>query len=285
MPVKISQNDLLLRLIKDVNDIRANLRRMLGTINLPLFDINNENTPTVLSADQNNYAPGNYDVLRLSSSQSVSITGLSGGIKGRKLTIYNDGDYSITFMHASLSSTAANRFRFSSGFDAALPPEANISFYYDDSNQRWIDADRTASGPVFAFATTGLDNQVITANVFTEINLTNTIYDPYSSVDLTDNEFTIKFSGVYMVEFSLFVNGPDMADVYCLTQVRKNTVELRSNVEYMQFVNGDNMSKNLYFIDYLEEGDVLDFYIEHSNTAPPGEVNVSYVVAAITKVN
>lgn len=284
MPTNVNQNSLLMRLVRDVNEIRANLRRIVGTVNLPLFDINNENTPTQLTADQNNYAPGNYDVLRLSGSLSVSITGLSGGIKGRKLTIYNDGAYPITFMHASLSSTAANRFRFSSGFDAVLPPEANISFYYDETNARWIDADRTASGPVFAHATNGNNTQVFSSGAYTKIDLTDIVYDPYSSVDLTNNEFTIKFSGVYMVELSLFItNSTAGLDLLCEAQVRKNAVELRNSVEKLLYLAG-NSSKNLYFINYLEEGDVLDFRLLQENDTATA-ANVTYVQAAIAKVN
>jgi len=70
----IRSDDTLLRLIRDLNEVRSILRQVVAT--LPLFDIDNENTPDQLTAAQyDDYVPGNYDVLRLSSSQNVRITG------------------------------------------------------------------------------------------------------------------------------------------------------------------------------------------------------------------
>lgn len=136
MPSLIRQDDLVLRLVKDVNDIRSALRRVVA--NLPLFDISNENTPAQLTASQNDYVPGNYDVLRLSSTAAISITGFRGGLKGRFLRLFNVGDYEITIPHRSSSSAAGNRVRSSTGQSIVLSPGGELSLYYDITALEWI---------------------------------------------------------------------------------------------------------------------------------------------------
>lgn len=142
MPIpRIRQNELILRLIKETNSIRANIRKA-GTT-LPLYDIANENTPDQLTASQDNYVPGNFDVLRLSSSKNVVITGIKNGVKGRRLQLFNVGSFSITLAYQSLSSDAENRFKFQSGTLVNLAPDANIWLYYDSTQQRWIQGDNS----------------------------------------------------------------------------------------------------------------------------------------------
>lgn len=114
----IRDKRLLLRLLKDINDIRSALRRV--TVNLPLYDINNENTPDQITADQNNYVIGNYDALRLSSDAARTITGLNRGVKGRSLRIFNIGSFAITLAHQDANSTAEYRFKFSNSRNAVL---------------------------------------------------------------------------------------------------------------------------------------------------------------------
>lgn len=132
----IRSDQAILRLIKDVNDIRSALRRV--TVNLPLFDIANENTPALLDASQDNYVVGNYDILRLKSSALITISGLRGGIKGRSLRIFNVGDYEIFIAHQSTSSDAANRIISPTGFDMVLNAGGEIVLYYDKTIERWI---------------------------------------------------------------------------------------------------------------------------------------------------
>lgn len=136
MPSLIRQDDLLLRLVKDVNDIRTALRRTVA--NLPLFDISNENTPTVLTASQNDYVPGNYDVLRLATTAAISITGFRGGLKGRFLRLFNVGLYEITIPHRSASSALGNRVRSATGQSIVLNPGGELLLYYDIVTQEWL---------------------------------------------------------------------------------------------------------------------------------------------------
>lgn len=143
----IRRDALLLRILKDLQDVRSALRRV--TVNLPLFDIANENTPVQLTAKQDNYVIGNYDILRLSSSQPVIITGFRGGLKGRRLQLFNVGNYNIVLAHQSFDSDPENRFKFKNS-TAFLAPGDTIQVYYDQTQERWIEATQ-----VFQFTISG----------------------------------------------------------------------------------------------------------------------------------
>ena len=136
----IRHDDLLLRLVKEVVYIRSALRRV--TTNLPLYDIASENTPAQLTTKQNDYAPGNYDVLILSSDKILYLTGLRGGVRGRSIRLFNNGDYSILIPSESALSTAANRFRLQGGINpvtlTSIEPNTNLQFYYLAAEQRWV---------------------------------------------------------------------------------------------------------------------------------------------------
>jgi len=143
----IRDKKLLLRLLKDINDVRSALRRV--TVNLPLYDINNENTPDQITADQDDYVIGNYDVLRLSSDAERTITGLKGGVKGRALQIFNIGSYAITLVDKSASSDAENRFEFATGVNNVILDGSSIKLYYDSTQSRWIEGTQLEASGIF----------------------------------------------------------------------------------------------------------------------------------------
>lgn len=128
-------DELFLRLVKEINEIKSSLRRTVAT--LPLFDIANENTPATLKASQNDYAIGNYDVLRISSSLAVSITGFAGGVKGRYLRLFNVGSYAITLSYNSGSSVSANRIYTSTGSSVSIGANGWATLYYDSTISKW----------------------------------------------------------------------------------------------------------------------------------------------------
>jgi len=137
MPPLIRQDDLLLRLIKDVNDIQQALRRVVA--NLPLYDISNENTPVQITSDQNNYVPGNFDVLRISSDASGrAFTGFRGGVKGRFLHLFNIGNYEIIIKHLSVLSLLGNRVKSPTGLDIIVNAGGELILYYDITTLQWI---------------------------------------------------------------------------------------------------------------------------------------------------
>jgi hypothetical protein len=75
-----------------------------------------------LSANQDNWAPGTADILFVSASQNVTITGLvASAVSGFSVTIVNTGaSNNVTLSHESSSSTAANRFRSAYGGNVIL---------------------------------------------------------------------------------------------------------------------------------------------------------------------
>jgi hypothetical protein len=136
MPLLVRQDDLLLRFVKDLNDIRSALRRVVA--NVPLFDISNENTPAQITSDQNDYVPGNFDVLRLSTDAPRTITGFRGGVKGRFLRLFNVGTYEITIAQQNALSAVGNRVVSPTGFDIVLNAGGELVLYYDIIRGVWI---------------------------------------------------------------------------------------------------------------------------------------------------
>jgi hypothetical protein len=194
----IRQDQAILRLIKQVNDIWAALRQV--TVNLPLFDIANENTPDQITSDQNNYVPGNYDILRLSSSKDVNITGLRGGVKGRALRIFNVGSYRITFTHQDANSDAANRFDIVGEEDISVFAGGNIYLYYDKTIERWVVPERPSWYGIFglsvhAFAAV----QSIPGNgADTKITKRTVTRDDWNMFDAVNSKITIPDDGIYL---------------------------------------------------------------------------------------
>lgn len=229
----IRHDDVLLRLVKDVSYIRSILNRV--TVNLPLFDVANENTPSQLTGDQDNYTIGNYDLLRLSSSQAVTITGLKGGIKGRFLRIFNVGDYPITLSYQDASSNIENRFKFSNGQDAPIPPSSNITVYYDRIEERWIGGDVYSSGAVFAGIT---DNtfQSIPSGALTKMTFNASVFDQYGFFDDGNDRLVIPFPGFYNVSLNAVFSGVGAALGYprflYIIHYDSVGVAVRSNIGY-----------------------------------------------------
>lgn len=100
-------------------------------------------SPASLSASQNDYAPGVADVLYLTSSVSVTLTGLSAtGIPdGHCVLLMNvnaAGGSQITLSHESASSSAANRWRSSYGGNTVLYPDGGSALaVYHAALSRW----------------------------------------------------------------------------------------------------------------------------------------------------
>ena len=99
-------------------------------------------TPSALSASQNNYAPGVCDIIRLSSSTAIDITGLvAGTVDGALRLVINtnaSGGSAITLKHESASSTAANRFRSVTGADIVLLADGgSVTLTYSTAISRW----------------------------------------------------------------------------------------------------------------------------------------------------
>jgi hypothetical protein len=98
-------------------------------------------SPASLSTSQNDYAPGVADVVYLTSSAAVNLTGLVAGTDGFAVLLMNvnaSGGQKITLKHESSSSSAANRFRAASGGDVVLYADGGSALaVYHSGSSRW----------------------------------------------------------------------------------------------------------------------------------------------------
>jgi len=190
----------LMRLIKDMQEVRAALRHV--TTNLPLYDVANENTPASISTSQNNYVPGNYDVLRINATADVSITGIANGKKGRFLEIINVGTGKITLPHESASSIAVNRFTVVGGEDIIMFPTARIRIYYDVTLERWQVSERPAWMGTYGVAVRGFLSSfsVADSGAAGDVKITGfTITtDDWGLYDVANSKIVVPETGIYM---------------------------------------------------------------------------------------
>lgn len=129
-------NDPLVRMMQKITEVEKKLNSALSALHSP-FPVLNENTPAQLAAQADNYAPGDYAVLRMSSDASRTITGISGGKKGRVLSILNVGAQSIVLAHQSASSLAANRIISPTAANITLGANDSAELYYDSTSLLW----------------------------------------------------------------------------------------------------------------------------------------------------
>ncbi len=100
-------------------------------------------SPTQITADQNNYQAGSGRSMfyRLSTDASRNVTGLNpaGGTNqnGEVHYIINVGSNNIVLVNESASSTAGNRFTNSTGADITLAANEAALLIYDNTSSRW----------------------------------------------------------------------------------------------------------------------------------------------------
>lgn len=99
-------------------------------------------SPASLSTNQNNWSPGVADVLYVTSSTAVTLTGLAASaVDGFCVLIMNinaSGGAAITLAHESSSSTAANRFKSAYGANVILYADGgSATLVYHAASSRW----------------------------------------------------------------------------------------------------------------------------------------------------
>lgn len=95
-------------------------------------------SPAQITTDTHDYAPANLDQanqLRVSTSASKKLTGLTGGAAGRMLALMNTGSFDLVLSHEDVNSTAANRFGL--GIDMVIPGGSSTILIYDGTASRW----------------------------------------------------------------------------------------------------------------------------------------------------
>lgn len=94
-------------------------------------------SPAQITANTDNYNPtglATTRVLRLSTDASRNLTGIAGGVAGRRLTVLNVGAQDLVLMN-DVTSTAANRLLL--GADVTLGANESIELWYDSTSSRW----------------------------------------------------------------------------------------------------------------------------------------------------
>lgn len=99
------------------------------------LSVTSEVTPAQITADQNDYNPGlsGNAVLRLSSDDNRTVTGMTGGGAGVVAIVQNVGAFTLSFPAEDANSTAANRFATT----LSLPAGGAALFQYDNTVSRW----------------------------------------------------------------------------------------------------------------------------------------------------
>lgn len=115
-------------------------------------------SPAAITVSQNDYNPaglGTCTVLRLTSTGSVNITGLTAPTTGQQLILVsNIGSNTITLTNEDASSTAANRFDLTANL--GLAASQSVFLYYDPTSSRWrCTFSSGGSGSVTSVATDG----------------------------------------------------------------------------------------------------------------------------------
>jgi len=273
-------NQTLLRLVKDVNDIKAALRNVVT--NLPLYDIANENSPAALSTDQNNYVPGNYDILRINATADITITGFAGGVKGRFLEILNVGNGRITYVDGSTSSLPANRFNLPYDNNVTQLPNARVRFYYDSTQERWTLSDApNIQGEFGRFSILASSTfpilQTVSFDTYTKLQPDVILTDEWGYWDSTNKKFVIPSgeSGLYVISinftFTAVTSGTNyMLSVYPII----NATGSPPTGGYINYhsASGNNLNSyfgtvNLSYYTLLEGGDDVTVYIYHNLVA------------------
>lgn len=134
----MSDSEIIRRLMKDMQGLKEEQARLASMV--PQYQILNYNQPAQLTANVNNYNPGDYDFLRLSSDASPrNISGISGGVKGRVLFLLVGGSFTIALLHLSGLSIAANQIATLGGTTTTMNPHTSsgvnsvVMLLYDGS--------------------------------------------------------------------------------------------------------------------------------------------------------
>lgn len=91
---------------------------------------NGANNDKTLSDGTNFYITG--------PSSTFSITGLTGGVDGRVIRLYNSVGFAMTISNESASSTAANRITTLFGADLVTTTVGCVTLIYSSTAARWL---------------------------------------------------------------------------------------------------------------------------------------------------
>lgn len=93
--------------------------------------------PAILTANVNNYAHNNADIVYINADANRIITGLVAAVDGTVKLLINASLYTITLDHQDVASNPENRFMVPFGSDYVLQPGYSITVVYDGDALRW----------------------------------------------------------------------------------------------------------------------------------------------------
>lgn len=125
-------------------NIQAGATADLGDVSVAnVGPLRYKTTNSAPATDQNNFDPTSFagtNILRLAPTAAITISGMLGGVGSggseRELVV-NISSFSVTLLHESASSSAANRFILPGGRSLILGPGRAVEFYYDTTSSRW----------------------------------------------------------------------------------------------------------------------------------------------------
>lgn len=138
----------------DVLDVQAGVASIVSLDHILLDAANHvriqgglrleNNTNATITTSQNNYAVGSFadiTTVRVTTSGAgadVHITGIAGGVHGKRVTFYHvagTDEETLIFDDESASSTDVNRIAMTGA--AAVVTDESITFWYDGTSERW----------------------------------------------------------------------------------------------------------------------------------------------------
>ena len=91
--------------------------------------------PTIV-ANQDDWAIGTGAFFLISGAGTWTISGIAGGLEGRRIVMCYTGAFSVRFLDDDAASTAANRFYLGTSF-VQLNINDSIELIYDSTASRW----------------------------------------------------------------------------------------------------------------------------------------------------
>lgn len=132
----MSENNQIIRdMIQRIAQLEIEQKRLASL--RPLFNIANVSVDIALTTNQNNYDPSTYDVLYITTTGTITMSGIAGGVHGRMLFIHNLSG-TLQLLHNSASSTSTNRiFTRDAATLSILNRETALLTYYVKPTGFW----------------------------------------------------------------------------------------------------------------------------------------------------
>lgn len=117
-------------LTREVMALREEVERISKLT--PLYDMKNVDGYANLTADQNNYALGTFDFIKLNPTANRTINGMTNGYKGRTLYLKNvSNSFTISFTNQNASAILENRITTPTVATVVLAVRQTAVFVYD----------------------------------------------------------------------------------------------------------------------------------------------------------